>query len=187
MLRMYLDLALGPSTPLRSPLPVGSALGPRQLRPSGQLLDQRVILLYSPDGMRTWTRDPHAGGVKIPEATQDDTRRRILAYANKHYAGTFTHLVVRFRGQFCYIDAYKEPDSSAKPVRGSGETLKAFRERLRNSPTHLCRLRYCGRDEWSAAFFAYSSETYEPCALENGGFYGTPEDGFRIGAVYLRG
>jgi hypothetical protein len=34
-------------------------------------------------------------------------------------------------------------------------------ERLRNTPTHLCRLRYFGGDEWGFAFYAYSSEKYE--------------------------
>jgi hypothetical protein len=51
---------------------------------------------------------------------------------------------------------------------------------------HLCRLRYCGRAQWSVAFFAYSSERYEPCAFESGSFFGTPEEGLDVGAVYLQ-
>jgi hypothetical protein len=30
--------------------------------------------------MRTWVRDPHAGGVKIPKRVQERTRQRIVAY-----------------------------------------------------------------------------------------------------------
>jgi hypothetical protein len=36
------------------------------------------------------------------------------------------------------------------------------------------------------AFFSYSSEEYEPCAFGSGGFYGTPEEGLDVGAVYLQ-
>ena len=35
---------------------------------------------------KIWVYDPHGGGVKIPEAVKERTRRRILAYA---YAGKF--------------------------------------------------------------------------------------------------
>jgi hypothetical protein len=61
-------------------------------------------------------------------------------------------------------------------------------ERLRNVPTHLCRLRYLGpyRTAWSVAFFTYSHERYEPTFFENGELEGTPEEGFEVGAVYLQ-
>ena len=37
---------------------------------------------------------------------------------------------------------------------------------LHEIPTHLCRLRYFGdEDRWSMAFYTYSHEKYEPCAL----------------------
>jgi len=84
----------------------------------------------------------------------------------KHYAGTYTRLVLRFRGQFCYIDARMKDEASL---------------------THLCRLRHYDRDRWSVSFFAYSSEKYELTILASGDFFGTPEEGFDIGAVYLRG
>jgi hypothetical protein len=137
--------------------------------------------------MRVWVRDPHSGGVKIPNALQVETEQRLLTHAAKHYAGTYARLDIRFRGQFCYIDAYQEPDPKAKPPRGSEETVAAFRERLRNIPTHLCRLRYFGQNHWSVAFYTYSHEKYEPSFLGSGNFYGTPEEGFDVGAVYLQG
>ncbi|MDP2788891.1 MAG: hypothetical protein Q8O46_02455, partial [bacterium] len=66
------------------------------------------------------------------------------------------------------------------------ETKEKYLKRLSETPTHLCRLRYFGDDEeWSLAFYTYSNEKYEPCVFMNGSFYGTPEEGFDIGATYL--
>jgi hypothetical protein len=136
--------------------------------------------------MRTWVYDPHSGGVKIPKSVQERTRQRILAYAEAHYAGTYLRIEVRFRGQFCYIDAYREPYVTTPPA-GSRESREEFLERLRNTPTHLGRLRYFGNEElWSYAFYTYSHERYEPCVLDSGKFQGTPEEAFATGAVYLR-
>ncbi len=136
--------------------------------------------------MAPWVRDPHSGGVKIPDALKRQTEARILAHAAKHYAGTYSRLDVRFKGALCYVDAYQEPDRNAAPAPGSGETLEEYRERLRTSPLHLCRLRYCGQDEWSVAFFTYSHMKYEPTTFGNGSFFGTPEEGLEVGAVYLQ-
>ena len=134
-----------------------------------------------------WVYDPHAGGVKIPERTKYRTKQRILAYAQQHYAGTYTRLGVRFRGVFCYLDAYVEPSISDDfPPPGFPETKEAYLERLRNTPVHLCRLRHFTEDRWSVAFYSYASERYEPCILPNGTFEGTPEEGFEVGAVYLQ-
>ena len=35
-----------------------------------------------------WVYDPHSGGVKIPKRTKESTEKRILTYAQKHYAIT---------------------------------------------------------------------------------------------------
>ena len=137
--------------------------------------------------MSPWVRDPHAGRGKISAALRHETERRLLAYAEKHCAGTYSKLDIRFRGAFCYVDAYQEPDKSHRPPPGSGETLEQYRERLRNFPMHLCRLRYCGQDRWSVAFYTYSHEKYEPCVFGSGSFYGSSEEGLEVGAVYLRG
>ena len=59
--------------------------------------------------MKVWVKDPHSGGVKIPERIKGTVRKRILDYAEKHYAGRYTRIDVRFKGYFCYIDAYTEP------------------------------------------------------------------------------
>jgi hypothetical protein len=137
---------------------------------------------------RTWVYDPHSGGVKIPMAVRERTKNRILAHASKHYAGKYTHLDVHFRGQLCYIDAYIEP--SAPPGFDPtvfGESREEYLQRLRETPIHLCRLRYFGDEQrWSMTFYTYSNEKYEPCVFDNGTFHGTPEEAFDTAAVYLQ-
>jgi hypothetical protein len=137
---------------------------------------------------RDWVLDPHSGGVKIPEAVRRRTEQRIQAYANTHYAGEFIRIEVRFRGAFCYIDAYIEPpDPSPKLLEITNETQEQYRDRMIGTPLHFCRLRYFGREEaWSVAFFTYSNERYEPSIFPDGTFFGTPEDAFEIGAMYLQ-
>jgi hypothetical protein len=133
-------------------------------------------------------RDPHSGGVKIPKRVQERTKQRILAYAEVHYGGTYTRLDIRFRSQFCYIDAYTEPSVPADfPPAGFPETREAYIASMRSIPTHLCRLRYFeDEDAWSFAFYTYSHEQYEPCVFDNDTFYGTPEEAFATSAVYLQ-
>ena len=138
---------------------------------------------------KVWTYDPHSGGVNVPPQLQLETRQRILRYAEKRYHGKFTRIDVRFRGPLCYIDAYTEP---APPSPGllkiTRETRAAYLERQRSQPTRLCRLRYLGpyRNAWSVAFFTYSHERYEPTFFGTGKIEGSPEQGFDVGAVYLR-
>jgi hypothetical protein len=139
----------------------------------------------------TWVFDPDSGGVKITEPVKRRTAARIRQVAEAEFAGRYTRLDVRFRGQFCYIDAYTEPAPPADnwPPPDWPETREQYLERLRNTPTHLCRLRYFGADtRWGFAFYAYSSERYELSMLPNGEFLGTAEDAFRAAAgLYLQG
>ena len=137
-------------------------------------------------GRPGWILDPHSGGVRIPVPMQHKVERRLRAHAEKHYAGRYARLDIRFRGAFCYVDAYREPDKKARPLLGSRETVEQLRARLRNTPIHLCRLHHYGQDEWSLAFFVYSDERYTPCVFRSGSFLGTPEDGVDVGATCLR-
>lgn len=136
---------------------------------------------------KMWVYDPQSGGVKIPQRIQPRIRQRILEHAEKHYAGKYNRIDVRFRGQFCYIDAYTEPDVSEDyDPELYGESREEHIERLRGTPTHLCRLRYFGGDDrWSMAFYTYSHMTYEPSFFNNGSWHGTPEEAFDTSAVYL--
>ena len=56
-----------------------------------------------------WVFDPDSGGKMIPETVKRDIEKRIHAIANEQFKGRYKHLDIRFRGQFCYIDAYTEP------------------------------------------------------------------------------
>ena len=58
---------------------------------------------------KQWVFDPDAAGVKIPERIKREVQRRVETVAEKHLTGKYTRLGIHFRGQFCYIDAYREP------------------------------------------------------------------------------
>ena len=136
---------------------------------------------------RTWVYSPHSGGKTIPEFVQPGIRQRILDHAAKHYAGKYNRIDVRFRGKFCYIDAYTEPfvpeDYDPKLF---GVSREERIEHLRNVPTHLCRLRYFGdENRWSLAFYTYGHMKYEPCVFDSGSWQGTVEEAFDTSAVYL--
>ena len=138
---------------------------------------------------KQWVFDPDSGGVKIPETVKHRTQERIRRYAEAHFAGRYTRLDIRFRGQFCYIDAYKEPEPFGPgwPPPDWPESREEYLERLRNTPTHLCRLRYFGNEErWGFAFFSYGSDRYKLSVFPTGEFFGPPEEAFGISAeVYL--
>jgi hypothetical protein len=58
---------------------------------------------------KMWVYDPQSGGKKIPDAIKPRLGQRILDHAEKHYAGKYSRIDIRFWGQFCYIDAYTDP------------------------------------------------------------------------------
>ena len=132
---------------------------------------------------------PNSGGVKIPQHVQERTRKRILRFAAENFTGRYARIDVRFRGALCYIDAYTEPNESYYyPSSGIGESLEEWVDRMRNTPTHLCRLRYFGDEEaWSFSFYTYSHNRYELSYLNTGSFFGTPEEAFETSSIYLQG
>lgn len=136
---------------------------------------------------KQWVFAPNSGGQKIPERVRLDVTQRIQRVAEQHFKGKYTRLDVRFKAQFCHIDAYTEPPlTKTGPPQDWPESREEFRERLRNTPTHLCRLRYFGDERWGYAFYTYSNERYELSVYSNGEFFGKPEDAFRQAAqVYL--
>ena len=132
----------------------------------------------------------NSDGLTIPDILYKSIQQRILTYAETYYAGKYTRIELRFKGKFCYIDAYTEPQISPEwPPADFPETREEYIERLRNTPTHLCRLQYLGKDDaWSFAFYTYSNKRYEPCDFPNGTSTGTPEEAFEVSAnVYLNG
>ena len=137
---------------------------------------------------RGWFFSPDSGGEKIPESVKFDVKERIERVAEKKFKGKFSHLDIRFRGQFCYIDAFCEPEVTTNwPPKNWSETREEYIERLRNIPTHLCRLRYFGQDRWGFAFYKYSDNKYELAVYPDGDFFGKPEDAFFVSAsIYLQ-
>jgi hypothetical protein len=133
---------------------------------------------------RQWVFDPDSGGQKIPDAVKQAVEKRIHAVANEQFSGRYTRLDIRFRGQFCYIDAYTEPRISERwPPPDWPETREEYVDRMRNTPVHLCRLRYFGGDRWGFAFYTYSNQKYELSVYPNGEFTGTPEEAFLTSAM----
>jgi len=139
---------------------------------------------------KQWVFSPDTGGVKIPEQVKRDVQERLEALAAQRFKGKYTRLDIRFKAQFCYIDAYQEPPELTKgwPPKDWPETREEYLERLRNTPIHLCRLRYFGGERWGWAFYTYSHEKYEFSYFPNGEAFGKPEDAFLAAAgVYLEG
>ena len=58
---------------------------------------------------KQWMFDPNSGGIKIPPTVQSKVKKRIQAVAENEFKGKYTRLEIRFKSQFCYIDAYTEP------------------------------------------------------------------------------
>ena len=67
----------------------------------------------------------------------------------------------------------------------NGLNVQDIVAQYRKHPTHLGRLRYFDLNRWSYAFYTYSNERYEPTIFSSGEWFGTPEEAFDIGAVYL--
>ncbi len=123
-----------------------------------------------------WGKDPDTGGVKIKDSVKDLIKQRIVEYAEKNLAGRYNTLDIRFRDKFCYVDAYVEPDVIEDWPAGFPETREEHIERMRNTPIHLCRLRYFGSmDEWGLAFYSYAHNKYETSVFPDGKFFGTLE------------
>ncbi|MCX6843144.1 MAG: hypothetical protein NTX53_12770 [candidate division WOR-3 bacterium] len=148
--------------------------------------------------------DPHTGGSPVPEAVQDAVRLRILNHAQKHYAGKFTRIDVRFRGtlspdpspsiaspRVALDDGLQDPDGLRTEAAERNNVAKTTIlhdcsiEGIRNTPVHLVRLRYFDENRWSLAFYTYSNERYELCVYPHGSWFGTVEQAFDVGAVYM--
>ncbi|MDZ4720893.1 MAG: hypothetical protein SH847_20745 [Roseiflexaceae bacterium] len=55
-----------------------------------------------------WVFDPDRGGVRIPETIKRSTEAKLRQIAEAEFTNHYTRLDIRFRGAFCYIDAYAE-------------------------------------------------------------------------------
>jgi hypothetical protein len=57
-----------------------------------------------------WGLDPDNGGVKVPDTVKRRTETQLRQVAAAEFVGRYTRLDIRFRGVFCYVDAYTEPE-----------------------------------------------------------------------------
>ena len=118
-----------------------------------------------------WQFSPHTGGRPVPDTVRRATTATIRDHAERNFAGRFNEIDVRFRAQFCYVDACLEP-----------EELPAARP----NALQLCRLRFLGPDRWSLAIYSYAHDRYDPSVFADGEFIGRAEDGFDLAAnLYL--
>jgi hypothetical protein len=106
-----------------------------------------------------WVYDPHSGGVIIPAKNKALITAEVQAFERSRPWYPKYQLKLRFRAQFCYIDALKEGDSRPDPV---------------------CRLRYFSMTSWSLGFFTWSNDRYEPCAFPSGKLTGVLEDAISV-------
>lgn len=128
---------------------------------------------------KVWMFTPQSGGTKISPKVQYEVRYRLINYAKEKYGAVkgLIRIDVRFKGQFCYIDAYDEPpEPEEKTLLYFEETREEYIERRRNIPSPLCRLRYFELRGWSLAIYTYSHEKYEPSLFSSGKWEGTPEE-----------
>jgi hypothetical protein len=135
-----------------------------------------------------WQFNPSGGGRPVPDTVRRETRSAILDHGQRYFDGRYREFDVRFKAQFCYVDAYVEPaepvadEASADPGGTRGEDL----EQIRSSALQLCRLRFFAPDRWSLAIYSYAQERYEASVFADGGFVGRPQDGFDLAAnLYL--
>ena len=137
---------------------------------------------------KVWSFDPNQGGETIPNSVKADVERRITELARNEFPGKSIRMGFRFRKQFCYVDAYETPNGKdADPPNNWKGKREEWIQYCTNLPTHLCRLRYFGDEQWSFCFYTYSNERYELSVFpQTGNFFGTPEMAFMVSSVYLQ-
>jgi len=112
-----------------------------------------------------WVFDPHSKNDTVPSALREPVRRVILKAGDDLNLTPKNKLDVRFRGAFCYVDAFEPNDPH---------------------PTHLFRLRYSvSTKKWTVALFAYSNESYVSCNFPSGDPLGQPEEAMPLALTYL--
>jgi len=76
-----------------------------------------------------WVYDPHSGGSTIPPTIQEETRKRILSHAKKMGLLNRCQLEIRFKSQFCYIDALENSDTTVLrilPLTGTFDNVRCL-------------------------------------------------------------
>ena len=82
--------------------------------------------------------------------------KRINDIAEQQLKEKFVRFDFSFKGQFCYIDAFTEPAVDENwDEKILQETREEHIERMRNSPLHLCRLRYFDKEKWGLPGYSF--------------------------------
>lgn len=112
---------------------------------------------------KVWCLSPQSGGIEISEQAKPIIRAQVEAFSKTRPWYLRFHLHLRFKNQFCYVDAAENDDN----------------------PFPLGRLRYFDLHRWSLGFYTYSNERYEPTIFPSGYWFGTIEEALQICEVYL--
>lgn len=125
----------------------------------------------------------------IPRDEKSEIKYRIRTYSSELCKNhdDLIGLKVRFYKLFCTISIYHEPMG---PVRScSRNTLKTevMREKLRNTPSPLCRLTYVSPNIWTLSIYNFCTDTYDPSPFLTGRMEGTPEEGVETAMEFFYG
>ena len=136
--------------------------------------------------MPTWVYNPHTGGKSIPPASKG-THATAHSRLCKQALPRKVHPNRRPFPRCPLLHRRVHRTWRAARKRSpAGETRDQWIDRLSNTPTHLCRIRYFGNeDRWSLAWYSYAHEKYEPGFLITGEDHGTPEEAFETSAQFL--
>ena len=120
---------------------------------------------------KIWMHNPHARGTTIPSGVRQETERRIRAYAENRYAGTFSRLGVRFHGALCYIDAYVEPDPpSRRLLHVLDETRGQYLDRVRERSMNEIGRILIAQPLWPSAAKSHNESSNKPMHLTAVGY-----------------
>ena len=125
-----------------------------------------------------WVRAPRG---PIPKTVQNVLRAKLERRVRRKWNGRCRSVVVRFRGNYAYVDAFPQEDCHM-PWHPPEQ-----RVRIAATAVRLCRLSYLGGlDRWQYTFYTYSDDKYVLSVVASGAFEATPARAFDCAArVYL--
>jgi len=132
---------------------------------------------------RAWIIDPQSGGRPISPSLQHTVLTRLNAHAEKNYKNRYQKLNISFRKQFCHLGFIRPvPPAHYNPYK---MTYEEYLDHIATHPIKMARLRHFDLERWSCAFYTYSNETYKPCLLHSGDWFGSMEECFDVEAAHF--
>ncbi|MCA1915794.1 hypothetical protein [Methanospirillum hungatei] len=125
----------------------------------------------------------------IPPEEKSAMKELIRAYSSELLKthDDLIRLDVRFFKSFCTIRIYQEPFGSFQSCSQKIRDSEEMREKLRNTPSPLCRLTYIAPKRWTLSIYNFCKDKYEPSPFLTGRMEGTPEEGFETAMEYFYG